>query len=299
MNRYGLIGYPLSHSLSPQIHEKLFALTGISGTYELFEIPPENLKQSKPELLKFAGFNVTIPHKETILPLLDSFSEQGAVNTVLGKKGKLHGFNTDILGFAEALALYGMQVRGKSFCLYGAGGAARAAAYEIAMGGGKLTIAARDTEKAKQMAEDIQAATLDIECAKQWPFCTKKAKSEIESKLPAIDIIAPETPGTFDTIVNATPVGMSSHSPDSCVVPDSVIEKCANVFDMVYNPRETLLIKKAKAYGKNARNGMAMLVFQAAYAQIIWKTGEILPMDEVFRTDAVFDIIQKMEKENG
>jgi shikimate dehydrogenase len=229
--------------------------------------------------------------------LLDSVSKEGggSVNTVVNCGGKLRGGNTDVMGFDEALSLYGIPIAGKTFCLYGAGGAARAAASVIAYGGGKLTIAARDTMKAEAVAADITESLRLFEQAKRWPFCGKRAKAEIEAALPKINVVSADSAGQYDTVVNATPVGMSSHSPDGCAVPDNVIALCENVFDMVYNPRETVLIKKAKAHGKNARNGMAMLVFQAVYAQILWKTGELLPMEDVFDPDRVREIIQDME----
>jgi shikimate dehydrogenase len=261
MDKYAIIGYPLGHSLSPELHKRLWEIAPCGeNTYEVYELPPAKLKFkiTKKRLLKFRGFNVTIPLKTAIIPLLDGLddaaSKIGSVNTVFNREGKLYGYNTDIFGLCIALATYKMPLTGR-VCIYGTGGAARTAASAVLKAGGELTVASRDTQKARVFVESF---TDD-----------NSGKSKINvSSLDSID--------EYETVINCTPAGMLSiGNPaqiDECVVPDGVIERCTNVFDMVYNPLVTKLVKKARAAGKNAESGMSMLVYQAIFAQQIWRS---------------------------
>ena len=241
MNNFCLIGYPLGHSMSPVIHNELFKLKGINANYSLNEIAPENLKEKYSELKKLDGFNVTIPHKTKIIPMLDTLSQRaelfGAVNTVKIENGKATGHNTDCFG----------------------GGVARMFAFESILAGANLTIAVR--------ANDIPAANL--------------IKKEISEKLQknAEVITLDEVEGEFDLLINGTPVGMYPKV-DASVLPKEKVEKCKAVFDAVYNPQETLILKYAKDSGIKYSNGLPMLVWQAAVAQEIWFDIEF-SMDEI------------------
>ena len=155
MNNFCLIGYPLGHSMSPVIHNELFKLKGINANYSLNEIAPENLKEKYSELKKLDGFNVTIPHKTKIIPMLDTLSQRaelfGAVNTVKIENGKATGHNTDCFGFLRALEMADIKLGG-NVLLCGSGGVARMFAFESILAGANLTIAVR--------ADDIPAANL-------------------------------------------------------------------------------------------------------------------------------------------
>jgi shikimate dehydrogenase len=260
MDKYAIIGYPLGHSLSPELHNRLWEIAPCGdNTYEIYELPPAKLKFkiTKKRLLKFRGFNVTIPLKTAIIPLLDGLddaaSKIGSVNTVLNREGKLYGYNTDIFGLCIALATYKMPITGRVL-IYGTGGAARTAASAVIKAGGELTVASRDLNKAKIFVGSF---------------------NDGNGKSGGINIVPLDHIGDYETVINCTPAGMLSiENPaqiDECIVPDGVIERAANIFDMVYNPLVTKLVKKAKDLGKNTESGMSMLVYQAIFAQQIWR----------------------------
>lgn len=250
MKHFALIGWPLGHSLSVPIHRALMRRAGIDGDYILKEIAPEDLPRAVGELKKLDGFNVTIPHKIEILPYLCALGEKaelfGAVNTVAVKDGQLYGENTDCLGFLKGLQIAGMKLEGRVL-LCGAGGAARMAAFEAAMAGAELTIAARSVQKAEALAAEVQKKT---------------GKTAAACALRAAD-------GSFDLIVNATPCGMFPHT-DECPLGETVIARAKGVFDMIYNPQETKLLATARAAGAKTANGLTMLAGQAAAAETIW-----------------------------
>lgn len=251
MKTFALIGYPLGHSMSPVIHKELMKTAGIDGSYELIEIAPENLADKFEELKKFDGFNVTIPHKISIIPFLDKVNERaelfGAVNTV--KVGKeITGYNTDCFGFLRALEMADIKLGGSTL-VCGAGGVARMFAFECALADCNLTIAVRD--------DDLAAGN--------------KIKNEIKEKLGknAEVIKLSEVSDGYDLIINGTPLGMHPNV-NTCVLSEEIIAKSKAVFDAVYNPEETLFIKYAKKAGLKYSNGLPMLVWQAAVAEEIW-----------------------------
>lgn len=252
MKKFGLIGYPLGHSMSPLIHRELFKINNIDAGYELVEINPENFTNAFEAVKGFDGFNVTIPHKIAVIPQLNALSERaelfGAVNTVENKNGVLTGHNTDCYGFLRALAMAEIGLKGKVL-VCGCGGVSRMFAFETILAGADLTIAVRDA---------------DVEAGQQ-------IVDEIESKLgkTAKLIRLDEVDGAFDLIINGTPVGMHPNT-DACVLPKEKVLKAKAVFDAVYNPLETKLISYAKDAEIKFSNGLPMLVWQAAVAQEIW-----------------------------
>ena len=252
--KYALIGDKLGHTLSPPIHQRLFELRGREFSYELLEIAPDELKIKSEYLSTLAGYNVTIPHKPAIIPYLDkldsSAKRYGAVNCVDNKDGVHTGYNTDCDGFLRSVKSGGGSLGG-NVLLLGAGGVGRMMAIETCLAGGSLTMAVLESffPQAEKVKADILAQTPD-------------AKVSIVT----FDNIPKEH---FDTMINATPVGMYPKS-DACVVSDSVIAQADFVFDAIYNPKETLLVQKAKAMGNTAIGGMAMLVWQAVSAHEIW-----------------------------
>ena len=252
MNNFCLIGYPLGHSMSPIIHKELFKIKNIDASYNLNEIAPENLKNEYKKLKKLDGFNVTIPHKTGIIPMLDGLSQRaqlfGAVNTVKIENGKATGHNTDCFGFLRALEMAEINLGGKVL-LCGSGGVSRMFAFESILAGADLTIAVRDSS--------LPAANL--------------IKSEIKDKLDKqVKVVKlGDVEGEFDLLINGTPVGMFPKV-DASVLPKEKVQKCKAVFDAVYNPQETLILKYAKEAGIKYSNGLSMLVWQAAVAQEIW-----------------------------
>lgn len=252
---YALIGCPLGHSLSPQIHSRLFELAGIKAEYELKEIKPEELKNSFEYLKSLTGFNITIPHKIPIIEFCTELSERakryGSVNCVKNENGKRIGYNTDVLGFVKSIEQLGASLSSK-VCLLGCGGVGRMMAIEAAFQDAELTIAVRP--------DDIPTA--------------EKLKNEIKAKLPGAAVKVTELKNVkggsgYDLMVNATPVGMYPKT-DFAPLSKEQLEGVTYLFDAVYNPTETLLSKYAKEAGAKVSTGMAMLVLQAVAAHEIW-----------------------------
>lgn len=252
MKKFALIGYPLGHSMSPLIHRELFKINNIDAVYELVEINPENFDNEFDGIKGFDGFNVTIPHKIGVIPYLKAMSEKaelfGAVNTVKNDNGIRTGYNTDCIGFLRALEMAGITLGGKVL-VCGCGGVSRMFAFEAVLAGADLTVAVRDTG-------------LDG---------GRRLINEIESKLgkSAELITLDNADGEFDLIINGTPVGMHPDT-DNCILSKEKVQKAKAVFDAVYNPLETKLIRYAKESGIKYSNGLSMLVLQAAAAQEIW-----------------------------
>ena len=252
--KFAVIGHPIGHTMSPFIHTRLFELSGVDAEYTKLDIAPENLEyEYKNTLSKLDGYNITIPHKQNIIPLIneiDSKAEMyGSVNTVANHNGIAKGYTTDPDGFLKALDASGIVLSGRVVIL-GCGGVARTMAYEIALKKLPVLFAVRieDVKIAESLCLEIEGR---ISGAKA-EYCT-----------------IPQLEGDIDVLVNATPIGMFPKS-DSQPVSDMIINKSANVFDAVYNPLETVLIKKAKANGANAAGGMSMLVWQAVVSHEHW-----------------------------
>ncbi len=256
MERYALTGHPLGHSVSPAIHERLFALSGRSGCdYRLISIPPEMLAGEIETLSRLNGFNVTIPHKQAVIPLLaaldSSAARYGAVNTVLCRGGRTTGYNTDVTGFLKSVERLGQDFFGKRILVLGYGGAGRMMAMEAAYQGAcEVLIAAR--RGSLNRAETLAA--------------------EIRQKIPACHVSAlamDQVTGGYDLVVNSTPAGMYPNV-DAAPLRREQLEGCGALFDAVYNPSETRLMADARALGIPVTGGMTMLVWQAAAAHEIW-----------------------------
>ncbi len=251
--KYAVIGHPIGHTMSPFIHKRLFSLVNIDAEYSVYDVPPENLSEMfKNELSKLNGFNITIPHKQAIIPFLDELAPKaklyGSVNTFFNDNGIYKGYTTDPDGFLMALKSAGIPFNGRIVIL-GCGGVARTMAYEAVLAKNDLTLAVRDADL--DMADKLKNEIQNIE------------KCEVK-----VCRIA-ELQGDIDVLINATPVGMYPNI-DFYPVDDKIISKTKSVFDAVYNPLETLLVQKAKANGAKATGGMSMLVWQAVVAQTKW-----------------------------
>ena len=251
---FGLLGHPLGHSMSPFIHEALFALSGRPQPYGLHDVAPEDLKTQVPHLLADQGFNITIPYKVEIIPFLTELSEKAelyqSVNTVEIKDGRCIGHNTDVDGFLHGIRSLGVELSQGPVLMLGSGGVANMIATEVILAGSPLTIAVRK--------EDVEQAA-----ALKQRLLSIRPNAEIQNCL--LD----QPKGSYRLLVNATPVGMYPHI-EGCPVTEDVIRQAEAVFDLVYNPYETKLIQTAKSLGIPAKGGLSMLVWQAAVAHEIW-----------------------------
>ena len=268
MNSYKLIGYPLGHSMSPWIHEHLFAMSGEQAEYALCEIAPELLEQTVPALKQLNGFNITIPHKVAVIPFLDALDKTAeryhSVNCVVNKDGKLIGYNTDCTGFLRSVP---EMKQHDNILLIGSGGVGRMMATEAYLKDAQLTIVEKNISLAEQLKQELESTY------------QKSAVRVLDS--------APNE--HFDLLMNASPVGMFPKV-DNCPVTDEIISNCDKVFDVIYNPTETRLVKKAKAMGKPAVGGSAMLVWQAVNAHEIWYGFQYAPHQ-------IDELVKEMEQE--
>ena len=249
---YAVIGHPIGHTMSPFIHKRLFEMKGIQADYSVYDIAPQDLKHKMQDLKKLDGFNITIPHKQAVIPFLDTLSSRASlyqsVNTVKNS-GELQGFTTDPLGFLSALRHAGIPLKGRVVIL-GAGGAARTMAYEAVMAGCSVVIAVR-----RQTLLHAASLSGSIRCDVHSG----------DTETCRIDCLS----GHIDLLVNATPVGMYPHA-NELPVSRRVLENTDYVFDAVYNPLETKLLKTAEECGCRVLGGLSMLVWQAAEAHKIW-----------------------------
>jgi shikimate dehydrogenase len=273
----GLTGYPLEHSLSPRLHAAAIDALGLSGKYSLYPVPPsvgndaplrQLLEQVRGDQIH--GLNVTIPHKQTVIPLLDEISPTaraiGAVNTIFCSAGCLVGDNTDAAGFLADLNgfLSAKQVTtaDQTALLLGAGGAARAVAYALDRAGWVITIAARRIEQAVQLAETLQISTQNLLRA------IRLDRNSLEDWLSTFKTTTGSQPTLM--IINTTPLGMfpnvsTTPWPEKLPFPPQSV-----VYDLVYNPQETTLVRAAHSAGLPAVTGLGMLVEQAVLSFETW-----------------------------
>lgn len=276
MEKYAVIGHPIGHTMSPYIHKELFELKGIKAEYSALDIEQTALANNvKYVMAGLKGFNVTIPHKEQIIPLLDYIDESAAkynaVNCVKSDGSKLYGCSTDAYGFIKALESGNVDLNGNVLIL-GAGGAARTLAREATDKGCSVTLAVRDPDSEKVLS------------LKNW-----LNQNGGQAKIMALDNVS----GKFNLCINATPVGMYPKTGLSPVGAD-VLKNCSSVFDAVYNPRETEFLKIAKELGLKAVGGMAMLVWQAVKAHEFWYGGKFEPSEVEKIIDAANEEMERM-----
>ncbi len=252
MKTFALIGHPLGHSLSPEIHRAILAEAGIAGDYSLVDIPPGELSARLPEVLaRFDGFNVTIPHKKAVIPHLERLSPEarrcGAVNTVC--RGT--GYNTDAAGFLAS----GLPLQGARAVLLGTGGVASMMAAETAAAGAEsLTVFSTDPGRARAFLAGLRGRIPESRCR-------LAAADSPEERREAL------AQGTI--LLNGTPVGMWPHAEGMPVAPEALHPGLA-VFDPVYSPTPTRLVLNARKRGCRAVGGLAMLVHQAVAAEKTW-----------------------------
>ncbi len=274
--RVGLIGYPVSHSISPAFQQAALDALGIDACYELWETPPERLAEVASRLRQndCLGANVTIPHKQAMLRFVDEVdgvaAAIAAINTIVRRPdGRLVGYNTDVEGFARAIREDGkMTLKKRRVVIVGSGGAARAvAAASLAEGVAELVVCARRPEQAERLLDDLARYSTSP------GIPVRTAPLADDSRLAEAAIRA------CDVLVNATPVGMAGHDGRSDVpCPAEWIPSGALVCDLIYNPPVTPLLRYARDRGARTLNGLPMLIYQGAVAFERW-TGRPAPVE--------------------
>lgn len=255
MGIYGVIGYPVAHSLSPLMHNREFQALQLDHYYTAFNIHPDHLEKAieSVRILQIHGLNVTIPHKVKVINYLDEIDEEarliGAVNTIINRDGHLIGTNTDGEGYLRSLLPIVDSLQTKKVILIGAGGAARAIATTLARHGVQaLDVANRTVEKAEELVTHISR------------FADGKALTLKDAE---------EHLGNYDIIINTTPVGMSPNVEEVPIRLDH-LKKNAVVSDLIYNPLKTKLLQQAEEKGAIIHNGVGMFVYQGALAFQKW-----------------------------
>ena len=252
-----LLAHPAGHSLSPPMHQAAFAALGIEARYQAWDVSPAALPEAvarlrEPEVL---GANVTIPHKQAIMPLLDEVTDAaaaiGAVNTVINDEGWLLGHNTDAPGFLQGLLEAGFDPTGRRVVLLGAGGSARAVAYALLTSGvTDLAVYNRSPHKAQAMAQEFRALG--------------------KINLLTSDGLEPAVRAA-ELLINTTSVGMAQgNAPDLSPLPPGLLPNDGLVCDIVYRPVQTRLLREAAAAGLPTLGGAAMLVYQGAASFTAW-----------------------------
>lgn len=258
---YGIFGFPVEHTLSPSMHNVAFKKLGINAAYLAFSIPHNKLKEAvrATRVLNIQGLNVTVPHKERIIPLLDALSEEasliGAVNTVVVKKNKLIGYNTDGQGFIRSLEEISFNPRNKSFLIVGSGGASRSICVSLSrLKIKEIFICDIVKEKARALKTHINRIS---------PKCYIEAVG-----IDSLKVLRDR----LDILVNATPLGLKET--DRLPVDKRLLRKDIFVYDLIYNPSRTKLVSLAGRNGLKYSNGLGMLLFQGALSFELWTNQE-------------------------
>lgn len=254
---YGLIGYPVKHSLSPVMHNAAFRAMKINAQYRLFPLKEEEIPAFIRGLRQnnIYGLNVTVPYKEKIIPFLDKLSKEagliGAVNTIKVFPDRLEGFNTDGQGFITHLTKdLGFSLKSKSVAILGAGGASRAISVYLSKAKpGSIAIYDIDKVKLNSLVNYLKENFKDVDF--------KCADSIEELNLEECNLL-----------INATPIGMKKSGP--CLVKKEMLHKNLWVYDLIYNPPETKLLSLAKKIGARASSGLGMLLYQGMLSFELW-----------------------------
>lgn len=261
---YGIFGYPVGHTRSPALHNAAFGHLGMNARYIPFEVDPKDLLSAVEGIraMNLCGVNVTVPHKEAILPLLDEVhgiaAELGAVNVVVNREGVLLGYNTDVEGFRLSVEAAGVSMEGEQVVILGAGGAAKSVVRAVQNSGAKtIAIFNRTKERADAIAENFsgRGAPIDV-----WEFSDPEVDSLFENSA---------------IIINTTSQGLRNE--DTLPVAPELLKKHHTLVDIIYHPWETPFLAAGREIGAETVNGYGMLVFQALEAFHIW-TGERPPV---------------------
>ena len=278
----GLIGNPVSHTLSPVIHNNLAEIAGIDLTYVPFPVAEGKLEDAVKgaDALGILGCNVTVPYKSDVIKYLNSIdplaAKIGAVNTLVrDKSGGFKGYNTDMLGLERALGMAGISFSGKDIVITGAGGAARAVSYLCAeRGAAHIYQLNRNLDKVKTLADEInEGMGKDVVV----PMSISDYQSLPDEKM---------------TMIQATSVGLSPHDDEAVICDDGFFEKADKVFDLIYRPAETKFMRLAHEHGAEVHNGLRMLLFQGIISFELWN-------DVRIDNETAEDVYSRLEKELG
>lgn len=271
-----LLGHPVAHSISPLMHNEAFSLLGLDFAYLAFDVAPADLKTAVEGLkaVNIRGFNLTMPHKTAIMEYVDELTTAsrlcGAVNTVINENGKLIGHTTDGAGYMQSAADAGFQLKGKTMTLLGAGGAATAICTQAALDGVKeIHIFKRNNASFPRTVAFAQKVTRDTGCTVR--VYDMADQTQMKKSLEASAILT-----------NATNVGMEPETDKSLIYDRSWFRPDLIVSDIIYHPKETLLLRLAREAGCPTMNGMYMLLFQGAASFECW-TGQKMPVEEIRR----------------
>lgn len=266
--KYALLGWPVEHSVSPPMQEAGFDAIGQDASYELIAVAPGELAAKVAELkaLGFDGWNVTIPHKTAIIPLLDEVetaaAAAGSVNTVVHCEGKLWGYSTDGYGLAQSMReSFDVAIKGGRFLFWGTGGAARATSVYVArQGAAAIILANRTLAKAMRLRETI------------W---TTAPNCQVEVLSPTDTHALQRALASIDVLIQSTSVGL--HADDPISVPQELLHPALNVLDMIYRP--TPLLAAAEELGCRTADGRGMLLHQGVKSFAIWTGAAELPVE--------------------
>lgn len=267
-----LLGSPVEHSISPAMHNEACDQLGLDYAYLAFDVPEENMPEAVNalKLMNARGWNITMPGKNIMCKLADKLSPaseiSGACNTIVNDNGVLTAYTTDGIGFMDAVAENGVDLKGKTMTLLGAGGAATAILIQAALDGLKEINVFNIRDPFYDRAQDI----------------VKKLNERTDCKITLHDFsdenILKESITKSDILVNGTNVGMAPNTDRSIINDPSMFHKDLFVFDVIYNPQETKLLKLAKEAGCKVANGMYMLLYQGAASFKLW-TGQDMPVE--------------------
>ena len=245
----GIFGFPIEHTFSPAMHNAAFSNLGLNYCYIPFLVSPEHLKDAVESIraLNIRGVNVTIPHKQSLMPMLDQIHEEaafiGAVNTVVNRKGKLIGYNTDGRGFIKSLEENGISIEGKNVLIHGAGGASRAVSYYLCKEARSVSLYGRSPEKVERLVDDLKIIYGNASSLRNM--------KDIEG---------------YNIIINATPLGMKESDP--LPFDTSLLQSNQTVCDLIYT--KTRFIEKAAQQGCTVIDGIGMLLWQGALSFELW-----------------------------
>ncbi len=274
---YGIFGHPVSQSLSPAMHNAAFRHLGLDCVYLAFNVDPSNVAQAVSSIraLGLCGINVTIPHKQSVMAGLDEIAPEasmvGAVNTIVNENGRLKGYNTDVSGVLRALdSELEFAPRGKNIFIVGAGGASRAVIVAMCTGGARsVSIVNRTYLKAQKLSEEFSPQFGSV----------RFSAAPLDDTDRVGELIA-----QADIVINCSSAGMGDIEP-LCLPLDLLGENCV-VYDLVYKPPVTPLVRDSRALGLKAESGLGMLLYQGVDAFEIW-TGEYAPVEVMRETLSV------------
>ena len=272
MKRFGVIGHPIAHSLSPLLHNTAFSLLGLDCSYEAFDVEPSSLGAAIRDFKAkgFLGLNVTIPHKEAVVEFIDEQSDEskaiGAVNTLIFDRDRIHGDNTDVYGVAASLGNYRSQIQQHMAVVIGAGGSARAILYALChrFAPAEIIIANRSEERAKDLISELK------------PHAKQTSLRAVSLAGADFDTLLPEAA----LVVNATSVGMFPAIDQSPVGDRASFHSGQIVMDLIYTPLETRFLTNASRCGARTISGLEMFLHQGARSFEIW-LGRQMPVERL------------------